>query len=197
MAVASNQGQKIYALKSSNQAIHSTLLQGLQLAADVRVEIANALAIGQEVTLHEKDVVINGWSGSGYVLIDPDTGAGAYKISGGANGGVYLGWGAGALLPLALLGIIVGATELLVIGATAAVIVPFVLSLILLTVISMAVLNAVDEAESCFFTGFALGLGAMLNAMKLGTLTTIILAHVVAFPNVLGTTQWQTCLNIP
>jgi hypothetical protein len=29
---------------------------------------------------------VNGWTGSGYIILDPGTGAGAYKISGGANG---------------------------------------------------------------------------------------------------------------
>jgi len=38
------------------------------------------------VTTHQADITLNGWTGSGYVILDPETGAGAYKISGGSNG---------------------------------------------------------------------------------------------------------------
>jgi hypothetical protein len=48
-------------------------------------------AAGKEVTVHAKNVSISGWSGSGYLLIDPDTDGGAYKIAGGTNGG-FLKW---------------------------------------------------------------------------------------------------------
>ena len=36
------------------------------------------------------DVSVPGWSGAGYIIIDPVTGDGAYKISGGGNGGFFL-----------------------------------------------------------------------------------------------------------
>jgi hypothetical protein len=39
-----------------------------------------------EVTVHQADITAHGWTGSGYIVLDPETGAGAYKISGGANG---------------------------------------------------------------------------------------------------------------
>ncbi len=32
--------------------------------------------------------IFNGWNGCGYIIIDPNTDAGAYMISGGMNGGV-------------------------------------------------------------------------------------------------------------
>lgn len=41
----------------------------------------------KEVTVHQADINANGWTGMGYMILDPDSGAGAYKISGGANGG--------------------------------------------------------------------------------------------------------------
>jgi hypothetical protein len=53
----------------------------------VKSEIAGSLAAGREVTVHEKDINANGWTGNGYVILDPVTGAGAYKIAGGTNGG--------------------------------------------------------------------------------------------------------------
>jgi len=54
-------------------------------------EINSALSAGKEVTTHTDGVSIpGGWSGFGYIILDPDTGVGAYKISGGANGGYYV-----------------------------------------------------------------------------------------------------------
>ena len=35
------------------------------------------------------NVAINSWTGCGYIIIDPDTGEGAYMISGGLNGAYY------------------------------------------------------------------------------------------------------------
>ena len=49
-------------------------------------EIQNALAAGKEVTVHQSPITQSGWTGSGYIITGPATGAGAYKISGGANG---------------------------------------------------------------------------------------------------------------
>jgi hypothetical protein len=40
------------------------------------------------VTVHEQPINAFGWYGSGYIITDPNTGAGAYKISAGAGGGV-------------------------------------------------------------------------------------------------------------
>ncbi|MCH8619961.1 transglutaminase-like domain-containing protein [Undibacterium sp. TS12] len=87
LAVAASQGQKIYTLNSSNAAIHSLVLQNLQINQDIKSEITNALAVGKEVTVHERNISTFGWTGCGYLITDSDTGASAYKISGGANGG--------------------------------------------------------------------------------------------------------------
>lgn len=91
LAIAATQGQKVYTLNLNNQALHGTILQGLQISQDVKSEIANALAAGKEVSVHEKDITLNGWTGSGYTILDSETGAGAYKIAGGTNGG-FLKW---------------------------------------------------------------------------------------------------------
>jgi len=50
-------------------------------------EIRNALNAGKEVITHTDAVSVPGWSGAGYIITDPQTGAGAYKIAGGGNGG--------------------------------------------------------------------------------------------------------------
>ena len=43
-----------------------------------------------EVTTHQSPISVNGWQGSGYSVLDPETGVGAYQISGGASGGFLL-----------------------------------------------------------------------------------------------------------
>ncbi|ATQ78145.1 hypothetical protein CR152_29255 [Massilia violaceinigra] len=100
LAVAAAQGQRIYALNSRNLSLHSTILQSLAIDQDVKSEIANALASGKEVTVHEKNIAISGWTGSGYLILDPQTGAGAYKIAGGGNGGEVIFQGGAALFAL-------------------------------------------------------------------------------------------------
>jgi hypothetical protein len=92
LAIAASQGQKIYTLNQSNQAIQGTILQGLQIEQDAISEISNALAAGMEVTVHQSDISANGWTGCGYLIIDPVTGAGTYKIAGGANGSFLNDW---------------------------------------------------------------------------------------------------------
>jgi hypothetical protein len=87
LALAGNQGQKIYNLNVANQANHAALLAQVTIDPQAMAEIQNALAAGKEVTVHASPITQSGWTGSGYIITDPATGAGAYKITGGANGG--------------------------------------------------------------------------------------------------------------
>ena len=66
---------------------------------DVGVEIRSAVNAGKEVTVHERAINAHGWSGYGYIIIDPETGAGAYLIEGKGNGAIVLAL-IGALLGL-------------------------------------------------------------------------------------------------
>ena len=50
-------------------------------------EIRAALAVGKEVIVHTDPISVPGWSGAGYVIFDAETGAGAWKIGGGGDGG--------------------------------------------------------------------------------------------------------------
>ena len=84
LAVASAQGQKIFTITLQNMA---TVLPQLTISPGVQMEIQNAVAAGKEATVSQSKVTVGGWTGVGYVITDPTTGAGAYKISGGANGG--------------------------------------------------------------------------------------------------------------
>lgn len=96
LAVASAQGQKIYTINGGN----AHLLNEVTAEQNIKNEIQQALVSGKEVTIHQQPINEFGWTGTGYVIVDPETGAGAYKISGGGNGGfldyegaILLGWG--------------------------------------------------------------------------------------------------------
>ncbi|MFZ5756030.1 MAG: transglutaminase-like domain-containing protein [Pseudomonadota bacterium] len=82
LAIAAQQGQKIYTLTKANAAQLNTLT----ISQTAKIDIAAALNAGKEVTVHQGPIINAGWTGEGYVVLDPNTGAGAYKISGGLNG---------------------------------------------------------------------------------------------------------------
>ncbi|HET6371521.1 MAG TPA: hypothetical protein VFG95_10005, partial [Nitrospiria bacterium] len=64
-----------------------TALPLLQTADSVKSEIADAVSQGWHVTVPRSDSTQDIWTGIGYSLIDPDTGAGGYFISGSWAGG--------------------------------------------------------------------------------------------------------------
>jgi len=84
LQIASSQGQKIYHITPTNQ---GQALPNLHLDQLAMSEITQALATGKEVITHTDRISVPGWTGEGYILFDPATGAGAYKIAGGRNGG--------------------------------------------------------------------------------------------------------------
>lgn len=64
---------------------------------------------GNVITVPEKNVTIGGWVGTGYMILDPESGAGTYMIDGGAAGGVWLDLGfflIAMLLTVILLGLL-------------------------------------------------------------------------------------------
>lgn len=85
---ASASGQRIYAVTAANQA---TILPLINHDPATMAEISAALAAGETVITSTGSVSLPGWTGCGYVILDPVTGAGAWKIAGGADGGgLYL-----------------------------------------------------------------------------------------------------------
>ena len=87
LSKANAQGQRIYQLTQDNMA---ATLPNLNLAFETEAEIRSALNAGLTVIAHTDNVSVPGWSGAGYIIFDPVTGSGAYKIAGGANGGFIL-----------------------------------------------------------------------------------------------------------
>lgn len=86
LQLANSQGIPIYTISQSNVA---TILPQLKLDSGMIGDIQNAVNAGKIVTAPKNDIVFNGWTGSGYIIIDPNTNAGAYMISGGSNGAYF------------------------------------------------------------------------------------------------------------
>lgn len=85
LQLANARGIPIFTVTSANIA---TVLPQIQLDAQVKQDIQNAVNTGKVVTVSKTNVNFNSWVGCGYVIVDPATGAGAYMISGELNGGI-------------------------------------------------------------------------------------------------------------
>ena len=101
IAIAQQQGQKIYTINQENRA---TALPKLPIGGDIGAEIRNAIQAGKEVTIHESPINAHGWSGYGYIITDADTGAGGYIIEGKGSGG-WLSLAAAAFEALAIISV--------------------------------------------------------------------------------------------
>lgn len=157
LKLANDQGQKIYQIDKSNV---NTILPQLNHESQVITDIRNAVAAGKVVTTSEKSINFNGWKGSGYIITDPNTGSGAYMISGGLDGGFLTGLGVGGLI----------STIVLLTAATGALFMSlgFAIFITLLLVISMLLIfigitTAINEGDFnalCFLQGLSVGLFA-------------------------------------
>lgn len=74
----------VYRITSANSA---AVLPLLQVSSAVKSDIQSAVSHGKTVIVPESDIDTGPWSGVGYIVQDESTGAGAYLISGGADGG--------------------------------------------------------------------------------------------------------------
>jgi heme/copper-type cytochrome/quinol oxidase subunit 4 len=161
LQIASAQGQRIYQITQENM---STALANINHDQETMDEIEASLNAGKEVITHTDAVSVPGWSGAGYIIIDPDTGAGAYKISGGANGGYLIGFSLAvsatililAALP-ALSNLLTAETAILAIGLAAGQFVAMVGFYHVFNSIS-------EEAGACFLGGVVAGITAALMA---------------------------------
>src|SRR5690554_1946996 len=87
--LAAAEGQKIWTITQANLAV---ALANITLDNDIKTDIRNAVNAGQEVTTHEKYINFHGKTSAGYIILNPTTGAGAYMISSGENGGELVGF---------------------------------------------------------------------------------------------------------
>lgn len=83
LQVASSQGISLHTIDSGNL---QTKLAVLQVDSQIKADIQNAVNAGFTVTISERPIQLNDWRGVGYILLNPTTGEGYYRISGGLGG---------------------------------------------------------------------------------------------------------------
>jgi hypothetical protein len=84
LAEANLRGIPIYQIDANNLA---QVMPLLDLPSAVRSDVVNSVNAGKVVTVPQHAFQYLGWSGVGYLVLDPATGAGGYLISGGLAGG--------------------------------------------------------------------------------------------------------------
>lgn len=78
LGIAAAQGQRIYTITqkvyNDNAGIVNTALSAH--SHDTQSRVQRSLDAGYEVTIHESPITESGWTGAGYIQIDPATGGG-------------------------------------------------------------------------------------------------------------------------
>lgn len=87
---AKREGQEVARVDGANM---GAVLSQVDLGADAEAEVRAAVSRGRIAWVAESRLSVHQWTGTGYVLEDPDTGAAAYLISGGYGGGSDTGGG--------------------------------------------------------------------------------------------------------
>jgi hypothetical protein len=77
LQIASSQGQRIYQITQENMA---TVLPNIHHDEGTMDEIRVSLNAGKEVITHASSVSVPGWSGAGYIILDPETGRGLIRL---------------------------------------------------------------------------------------------------------------------
>ena len=210
IAIAQAQGQKIFTISAKNA---DKAIPMLQHRGSVIEEVRAAIATGKEVTIHEKAITESGWSGAGYAVVDPETGAGAYLIEGGARGAFWTGVVFGALFISTLMIFLacIGALSIPTGGAAGAaaaiILLPaflFLMGHVLAALYDMTRLMN-EDARECFWGGVgvvfagvgALGSFAVAGSLKITPLLQQILGLLgvgLTIPTITGTAQMQACI---
>lgn len=84
LAIAGQQGQKIWTITANNL---NMALADIQMDDDIKTEIRNAVNAGKVAVAHQHYLDFYGKNAAGYMLLDLNTGGGAYLIATGENGG--------------------------------------------------------------------------------------------------------------
>jgi len=158
LAKANLAGQRIYHLTAANQA---NTLPNLHHDPEVLSEIQAALNAGKEVITHTDAISVPGWTGAGYIIFDAETGAGAYKISGG-NDGSFLALLTGVARGAAAAAMIIAVFAAIPLGALAVIALSILVLFFLLPVflIAVAIGNDVfssEDEQGCLHVGASVG----------------------------------------
>jgi RHS repeat-associated protein len=82
---ANNAGIPIYTVNAAT--LNSIIPKLSAHSGNVIADIRNAIAAGATVTVPETRITYANWTGSAYIIMDPDTGASSYMLEKGINGG--------------------------------------------------------------------------------------------------------------
>jgi len=180
LQLASAEGQKIYQINQTNI---NTILPKLNLSSDIISKIRSEVAKGKEVTTHADNVSVPGWSGAGYIIIDPRTGEGAYMISGGSNGGGIPHWAANSLTAaVAVVGFLALSPYIALAFAIKFIMVAITLALILDTYADFLELMIKRDAVTGDCIGFAVAMTGIITVLSLADLfAPAILAGIIIF----------------
>ena len=86
LAIAAAEGQRVYQITQENVGV----VTGLAIGEEVKREIRDSVAVGKVALVSEGMITVGEWTGVGYIISDPLTGSGAYRISGGGNGAIMI-----------------------------------------------------------------------------------------------------------
>jgi hypothetical protein len=195
VAVAASQGQRIYTIDSSNLA---TALSSIQLPAELEREIADAVGAGKIVSTHQSPLHAAGQVTSGYIILDAETGAGAYKINSGADGSFITGLLLGAAIGFALLLAIVSGPGFIIAVAAMDALILAIVGTTLGGLLGALLLGQAGNTDTdCFLTGiligFALTIGLVAGGVGIaaGFFVDNILIEALNLPGILQCTGWK------
>jgi hypothetical protein len=179
LQLAAAEGQKIWAITQTNL---NTALAAINLRSDIETDIRNSVNAGKEVTAHEAAVDFYGSNQVGYIVIDPETGAGGYLIGGGENGGKLAAHGAG--YALGMLGVLIGGT--LATGGLAAfpAVIPLAVGLFtLLNILAVFTIVSViiDDNLSALDAFISFGCGLIMSLAMTGVAMLFMRVSITAF----------------
>lgn len=163
LAIASQQGQKIWTITQANLEL---ALSRINLGEATETDIRNAVNAGKVVTAPEAQINFNDWIGEGYTVIEQESGAGAYLIAGGGNGGVLFGLGYTLGASLFLVGMNWAGSSLLL-GPLAPVALIFFTYFIIAIALIAAIEIALPDDPKAALKVFGLGLGIGAAAYSL------------------------------
>ena len=83
---ASERGIPIYSISKDN----IDKLSEINVSSSVKNDIRNAVNSGKVVTIPKQEITYYDWEGTGYIVMDPETGAAGYMISVFAGGSVAI-----------------------------------------------------------------------------------------------------------
>lgn len=158
LMVASAEGQKIYEVTGDNL---NSILPQLTVSNEIKEEIRSSVEVGKVVTISQHNITLGNWVGAGYIIIDPDTGRGAYKISGGYNGGFFHDMG---LAHGIIAGLFVGSTFAK--GPLPALVIMFASVMINFAIaLYLQLMLGNQHTADCYLTGFYRGFDVTFAAV--------------------------------